>query len=142
MSGYGESKGRPLPHPSDLSRPHWQGGREGRLLVQRCDACGGYVFVPRIACTHCFADALRWVESAGLGTVYSYTIVHRAPHPGFEPPYCAAIVELDEGWHMLTNIVATPLDEIRVGMRVLVRFDEIDGAVLPMFAPVEDGGRP
>lgn len=132
MSGYSGATDRPLPNPSPLSAPHWDGAREGRLMVQRCSACQGYVFVPQAACTHCFADALQWVQSPGHGTVYSYTIIHRAPHPHFDPPYCAAIVELDEGWQMVTNIVDTPLEMIEIGMPVRVSFVDV-GMVLPMF---------
>src|SRR5690606_14265840 len=89
VSAYGNTDGgRPLPVPTELSAPHWDGAREGRLMVQRCAACRTYVFIPRVACTHCFADSLEWVESTGRGGVYSYTVVQRPPHPAFEPPFC------------------------------------------------------
>ena len=127
------TEGRPMPHPTAISEPHWQGAREHRLMVQRCGECGAYVFPPRAACTHCFSSALRWEQSSGLGDIYSYTIIHRAPHPSFEAPYCAAIIRLAEGWHMTSNVIGTPMDEIEVGMPVEVIFVDFDEVTLPMF---------
>ena len=101
MSTYGDlerlnSPGLPVPQPTALSRPHWEGCRRGELLVQRCAECGGYVFTPEPACTHCLADSLEWVPSSGKGTLYSYTVIHRPQRPEFEVPYVGAIVELEE----------------------------------------------
>lgn len=126
----------PLPRPTPLSEPHWAGCREGRLRVQRCRACRGYVFIPQPVCTHCTADALEWVDSTGRGTLYSFTTVHRPQRPEFEAPYTVAIVELDEGFHMLTNLVDCPRAAMRVGMPVEVEFRAMsDEITLPMFRP-------
>lgn len=128
---------RPLPRPSALSRPHWDGCREGVLRVQRCGRCGAYVFIPQPLCTACASSELAWVASEGHGTVYSYTIVHRAPHPAFATPYAVAIVELAEGFHMLANLECEPA-HIRVGMRVRVAFRAHSGEIsLPVFVPSE-----
>jgi uncharacterized OB-fold protein len=119
-----------------LSRPHWDGCKEGSLRVQRCRDCAGFVFIPQPICTHCQADALDWVESSGRGTVYSYTVVHRPPRPAFAVPYVVAIVELDEGWHMLTNLVDLAPEQVRVGLPVEVRFRPMsDEITLPFFGP-------
>ena len=126
----------PLPRPTALSRPHWDGCREGVLRVQRCRDCGHFVFIPQPLCTRCQADALEWAESTGRGTVYSYTVVHRPPRPAFAVPYVVAIVELEEGWHMLTNLVDCRAEDVRVGMPVEVTFRRMSDAItLPCFRP-------
>ena len=131
-------EGRPLPVPTELSQPHWDGAREGRLMVQRCPTCHAYVFIPRRACPHCLTEPLPWVQSSGKGEIYSFTIIHRTPHPAFEPPYCAAIVALDEGWHMLTNIIGCSSDDISVGQRVEVDFLELGEITLPVYRLSKD----
>lgn len=131
------SEGRPLPVPTDISRPHWDGAREGRLMVQHCPACKVHVFIPRRACPHCLGEGMDWVQSSGRGTIYSYTIIHRPPHPAFEPPYCAAIIELEEGWHMLSNVVGTDPASIAVGQTVQVEFLDCGDVTLPVFRRAE-----
>lgn len=126
----------PLPRPTELSRPHWDGCRQGVLRVQRCRACGAYVFIPRPACTRCQGQELEWVTSSGRGTVYSLTTVYRPQRPEFQVPYTVAIVELEEGWHMLTNLVDCPVDQMRVGLPVEVTFRPMsDEITLPFFRP-------
>ena len=126
----------PLPRPTPLSEPHWAGCRAGRLRVQRCRACQRYVFIPQPVCTHCSADQLEWVDSTGRGTLYSFTTVHRPPRPEFDVPYTVAIVELDEGFHMLTNLVDCPPEALRIGLPVEVTFQPMsDEITLPMFRP-------
>lgn len=127
----------PLPRPTELSRPHWDGCREGKLRVQRCGSCGGLVFIPRPTCTRCLAEDLEWVESTGRGVLYSYTVVHRPQRPEFRVPYVVAIVELEEGWHMLSNLVETDPDEIAIGMPLEVTYRKMtDEITLPYFRPV------
>jgi uncharacterized OB-fold protein len=126
----------PLPRPTSVSRPHWEGCREGVLRVQRCRACGHYVFIPQPICTRCQADALEWTASSGRGTVYSHTVVHRPPRPAFAAPYVVAIVELEEGWHMLSNVVDCRPEDVHVGMPVEVTFRVMSEAItLPYFKP-------
>ena len=126
----------PLPRPTALSRPHWDGCREGRLRVQRCDDCGAHVFIPQPLCSACQSSALTWVDASGRGTLYSYTVVHRPPRPEFDVPYVVALVELEEGWHMLSNLVDCPLEAIAVGMPVEVSFRPAsDEITLPCFRP-------
>ena len=126
----------PLPRPTALSRPHWDGCKAGVLRVQRCRDCGQFVFIPQPICTRCQAAALDWVESTGRGVVYSYTVVHRPPRPAFAAPYVVAIVELTEGWHMLTNLVDVAPEAVTVGMPVEVAFRPVsDEITLPYFRP-------
>ncbi|MBW1885546.1 MAG: OB-fold domain-containing protein [Deltaproteobacteria bacterium] len=127
----------PLPRPRPLSKPYWDGCREGVLRVQRCGDCGQYIFIPEPACTSCLGEHLEWVESSGRGVLYSYTIVHRPQQPVFEVPYVPIIVELDEGWHMLSNLKGVGLDEIEIGMPLEVVFEKMsDEITLPYFQPV------
>ena len=130
------SKGIPLPRPTVLSRPHWDGCREGVLRVQQCSDCDAFVFIPQPICTACQGDSLEWVESSGRGRVYSFTTIHRPPRSEFDIPYVVAIVELEEGWHMLTNIIGCAPDAVQVDMPVEVAFERMSEEItLPMFRP-------
>ena len=121
---------KPLPTPSAVSQPFWDATKEHRLVYQRCRSCGAQVFYPRDVCPgpECFGvGTLEWVESTGKGSVYSYTISYQPAHPGFadDVPYVLAIVELDEGWRMNTNIVNCDHDSIEIGARVEVVWDDV-----------------
>ena len=126
----------PLPRPTPLSRPHWDGCRKGVLRVQHCRDCGQHVFIPAPLCTRCQSEALDWVETSGTGTVYSYTVVHRPPRPQFRVPYVVAIVEMAEGWHLLTNLLDVEPEAVEIGMPVRVSFERLsDEITLPYFRP-------
>jgi hypothetical protein len=130
------SKGIPLPHPTALSKPHWDGCREGVLRVQRCRECGQYVFIPQPVCTNCLGQTLEWVESSGRGVLFSYTIVERPQQPVFDVPYMPIIVELAEGWHMLSNLLEVAPSDVAIGMPLEVCFVEMsDEITLPYFRP-------
>ncbi len=138
MSTYGDleqlnTPGLPVPAVTDLSRPHWEGCLRDELLVQRCEDCGGYVFIPELACSHCLSSNLRWVQSSGRGRLYSFTVIHRPQRPEFEVPYVGAIIELEEGWHMLSNLVELSIDQLRVDLPVEVVFVPRGELKLPMF---------
>lgn len=128
--------GIPLPHPTPLSKPHWDGAREGKLRVQKCLDCGVHVFIPQPCCTGCMSPRLEWIESSGRGTLYSYTIVHRPQQPSFEVPYAVAIVLLEEGWHMLSTLIDVDEEKIEIGMPLEVVFQKMsDEVTLPLFRP-------
>ncbi len=130
----------PLPRPTELSRPHWDGCRAGVLRFQRCRDCSAAVFIPQPVCTGCFGDQLEWVTSSGLGTVYSYTVVHRPQRPVFAVPYIVVIAELAEGWYMLSNLVDCDPAEVCVGMPIEVTFREMSEEItLPYFRPRPSG---
>jgi hypothetical protein len=96
-----------------------------------------------VACPHCLSTDWAFEPSTGRGTVYSYTVVHRPPQPGFDPPYVLAIVDLDEGWSMLTNVVGVEPGDVRIGQRVAVRFEDVtDEVALPCFAPATGEAAP
>ncbi len=126
----------PLPRPTELSQPFWDGCRKGELLVQRCADCSHYVFIPQPACTSCLSTNLTWVRSSGKGTVYSFTIVYRPQQPAFEVPYVVAIVRAEEGWDIPTNIVGIEPQKITIGMPVQVTFEKrSDEISVPLFHP-------
>jgi uncharacterized OB-fold protein len=126
----------PLPRPTALSLPYWEGCREGMLKVQQCTKCKTCVFIPQPCCTQCQSTDLIWIECSGRGTVYSYTIVHRAPRPQFATPYAVAIIELEEGWHMLSNVIDCPVEEVAIDMPVRVVFSKMNDEIsLPYFRP-------
>jgi len=126
---------KPVPRPSPESLPFWQAAKENRLLLPRCNHCASFFFPPAQRCRHCLSSDIAWVESKGTGRIYSFVIYHRSYHPAFEAhiPYVVAIVELDEGVRLLSNIIGTPPENVRCDQRVRVTFEERDGASIPMF---------
>lgn len=130
---------RPIPPVSELTRPYWVAARSDELVVQYCDACDYRLFPPRAHCPACGSAELSWRAVSGKGMVYSYTVAHRPPHPVFagQCPLAVAIVELEEGPRMISNIVGCDPDRIEIGMAVRVAFEAIDDSdvVLPVFAP-------
>lgn len=116
--------------------PYWEGCRLSELRYQVCNDCGEIVFHARAACPYCLSDALRWERSAGKGAIYSFSIQHLPvdrKHPG-KVPLTLGIVQLDEGFHMFTEIDSTDLNVLRIGARVGVYFDQVaDDLVLPKF---------
>jgi uncharacterized OB-fold protein len=127
-----------LPTADDHTRPFWSAAREGRLLVMRCRACGRAHFYPRPFCPHCWSDAVEWEEASGRGGLYTYSVVRRNDLPPFDQrvPYVAAVVELEEGVRLMTNVVECDVDDLRVGMPVAVAFQAIDEEyAIPVFRP-------
>lgn len=124
-----------VPHAcGQVSGPFWQGCRSGELRYQRCLACGLSNFPPTEHCRQCLSAELRWTQSGGVGEIYSWTVVHRPVTPEFEPPYAPAIVTLDEGYQMLTNIVGVAPEDLAIGMRVRVEFHAVGpDLTLPYF---------
>jgi hypothetical protein len=118
---------KPLPTPTPITKPFWDAAKEHRLSLQRCAACGKYVFYPRAICPYCGGARLEWTDVSGQGTVYSYTIARRATARPFAPdvPYVIAIVALAEGPHMMTNVVGCDPDSVRIGMAVEAVFDDV-----------------
>ncbi len=116
---------KPLPKPSPTSRPYWEAVRRHELQLQHCGACSKYIYYPRPRCPNCMSDNLKWERVSGRGKLYSYTIVRRASTRSFaDAPYVLAIVELDEGPRMTTNMIAPP-DQLKIGMLVAVYFDDV-----------------
>ncbi len=130
----------PLPSgASELTRPFWEAAAGNRLVRPVCDGCGASFFVPQHACPHCQSEAWTYLESSGRGVISSFTVVHRAPTREFEPPYVVAVVDLDEGWFMMSNVIGCPAETVAVGQRVAVDFvRRADGVAVPVFRRVEE----
>ena len=118
---------KPLPKIDERTRPHWDGNAVHELRVQRCDACGTMRFPASRWCAHCLGEKTSWQKVSGKGNVWSWCVFHRAYFKGFESdvPYPVALVELDEGPKMYSNLVGIPRDKIRIGMRVRAVFDKV-----------------
>jgi uncharacterized protein len=126
------------------SAPYWEATREGRLLVQWCTACDRAIFYPRAFCPGCASSSLEWRTSSGRGSVYAAVVEHRPEAAGAAfshgQPYCVALVDLDEGVRMLTNVVGCPPDEVYSGMAVTVTWEPLsDGRRLALFEPARRG---
>ncbi len=131
---------KPLPHITPESKPFWDACRRHRFVVQRCRDCGTFQYYPRGVCAGCWGEKLERQESTGRGTVYTFTVTHRTQTRGFkdELPYVLAYVELDEGVQVLTNIVGCAPDDVRIGMPVVVMFEDANEQVsIPRFRPVD-----
>jgi uncharacterized OB-fold protein len=127
------------PEPTPETAPYWEGARAGELRIQRCSACGRHYFYPRVACRFCSSLDVEWVAVSGRASLVSYVINHR-PLPGFEAVSpVIALVELEEGPRLMTNIVGVEPEpaNLPLDLRLLVTFEERSGVVLPVFRPEE-----
>lgn len=127
---------RPLPRPAPESLPFWRAARTHRLVLQRCGACKKFWFPPSSFCPHCLSSVSTWEEVSGCGRVHSFVVVHRINDPSFADaaPYVPAVIELDEGPRLLSDIVGRGRLQAHCGMRVSVLFEDIsDEFSLPHF---------
>lgn len=130
---------KPLPVVQPWARPFWEAAREQRLVLQHCNACGRAIHYPRIACPHCGAEDLGWREASGRGTIYSYTVVESNAPSAFiaEMPFVVAVIRLEEGVQMLSNIVECDPAELVCDQPVEVVFEVLNEEfTLPKFRPV------
>ncbi|MBS0467030.1 MAG: OB-fold domain-containing protein [Proteobacteria bacterium] len=130
---------KPLPHPTEISAPYWQGLQAHEVRLQQCDQ-GHWLFFPRTHCPTCGSRELQWRQVSGEGQLYTYTVARVPTLPEFtdEMPQLLAVVKLDEGVHINTTLVGVEPGAIRVGQRVRPVFDDRPGsATLLRFTPVE-----
>jgi uncharacterized OB-fold protein len=121
----------PRPETNPETQPFWDAAAQGRFLVKRCLDCGQAHWYPRALCPFCFGSRTEWQDGSGRGTVYTFSVMRRAP-----VPYAVAYVTLEEGPTMLTNIVGCDFDRLRIGQAVQVCFSPIEGGgALPVFTP-------
>ena len=131
---------RPIPESTPETEEFWAGARRGELRIQRCNACGKAYFFPRPFCPHCSSKDVAWFTASGRGTLYSYVINER-PAYGFQDyvPYVIAVVQLDEGPRMMTNIIGiepTP-ENLPIDLPVEVTWEKQDDVItLPIFRPI------
>ena len=120
------------PQPNPETRAFWDAAAEGRLLIGKCNACAETHYYPRALCPFCFSDQTEWREAKGHGTIYSYSVMRRAP-----VPYAIAYVTLEEGPTMMTGLVDCDFDRLKIGQSVKLVFKPTQGGPpVPMFTPV------
>ena len=127
------------PVPTEDTHPYWEHCAEHELRMQRCEECGHIRFPPSVLCPRCLSEESEWTRLSGRGRVWSWVVFHRAYYPGYaaDVPYNTAIVELDEGPRMHSNIVDCENDDIHIGMPVEVVFERLDDELwLPKFRPI------
>jgi uncharacterized OB-fold protein len=128
----------PLQENKALTDPFWQAAKRHELVMQRCTKCANWIHFPREQCPVCFSQQTEWAPVSGKGRVYAFTNVHQSQHPAFQEdtPYCFAIVQLDEGPRMVTNIVDIAPENVQCDMPVVATYDDVsDDWTLVKFKP-------
>jgi len=126
---------RPVPTPDEASAPFFAGAARGELMLQRCGACGAFMWPVRPRCVECFSGDLEWAPASGRALLYSFAVVHQR-YPGFDEPYVVATVETPEGVRFNTSIVGAEPEELEIGMALEVVFDPVSAdVVVPKFRP-------
>lgn len=134
---------RILPLVTDENEHFWRGGADGELRILRCQDCQSWLHPPAPLCGECLSRELEPEAVSGNASVATFTVNRHPWVPGFDPPYIIAIVELDEqpGLRLTTNLVGVEIEDVHIGMRVRVVFEERDeGIFLPLFEPLEERG--
>lgn len=130
---------RPPPRPDATTSFFWEAAAQGRLVLQRCAACGYLQHPPDVACTECQSQEFEHAEMSGRGHLYSFAVAERAFHPGFlsHVPYVVALVELVEqpGLRLLTNVVEAEPEQLKVGMPLEAVFERRGDVSLVQFRP-------
>jgi uncharacterized OB-fold protein len=129
-----------LPDPDPDTEPFWDAAREHRLLIRRCNACGRPYFYPRPFCPACWSEDVSWLEASGNATLYTWSVVYVNDLPPFSDrvPYVAAIVDLEEGPRLMTNVVDCAVEDLAAGMALRVTYREISEdppVTIPVFRP-------
>ena len=130
---------KPIPVPTRETKPYWDACKKHELHIQKCAACGHHQFYPRLYCTKCMSEQVEWVQASGRAKVLSFTIVHRPVTQAFaaDVPYVVAMVTLEEGPQMMTNIVGCEPEKVCIGMPVQVTFDDWTEEIsVPKFKPL------
>jgi uncharacterized OB-fold protein len=128
-----------VPQLRGEERLYFDAARRGELVIQRCEACGTTMFASRVVCVSCGSRALIVVVASGRGTVYSYTIVHRAPFRSMrdQTPYVVALIDLAEGVRVMANVIGERTSDVTIGAQVHVSFESLTAEfVVPQFVLV------
>ncbi len=131
---------KPLPQPTETSRPFWDALKQHRVRLQQCEDCARWVFYPRAHCPGCASRRLAWRDVSGAGTLYTYTVARVPTLPEFtdEMPQLLAVVQMDEGPHLNSTLVGVAPEALRIGQRLRPVFDDRPGTVtLLRHAPLE-----
>ena len=127
---------KPKPRPAPESLPYWQAAREHRLALPKCEDCRKFWFPPSRTCPHCLSTKFSFENVSGKGKIFSFVTFHRVYRPAFanDVPYVVALIELDEGPRLLSNIMGVTHDQVKCEMRVEVVFDDYDEEIsIPKF---------
>jgi len=130
---------RTPPKPTPETQHFWDGTKQNRLLLQRCSDCNHTYFPPRPFCPACASKKVVVVPASGKATLYSYVISQR-PAPGMIPPFSIAVVTLEEGPQMMTNVVDCPQtpEALVLDMPLEVTFQPLNEDItLPLFQPAK-----
>ena len=129
---------RPLPRLDADNRAFWTGGKDGELRIYHCDDCGSYNHPPNPVCRKCLSENVGPKAVPGTGVVDTFSVNHQAWMPGGQVPYVIARVALDgaPGVILTTNIVNCPVDEVDIGDRVRVTFEQHGEIYVPLFEKV------
>jgi uncharacterized protein len=129
---------KPLPYVHEETRPFWEGAKRHELWLQKCRDCGEFRFYPRSICPHCLSYDAEWTKVSGKGKLYSFTVSHRPASPQFQEdvPYNVAIIELEAGVRMMSNIIECQNEDLNIDMPVEAVFDDVTPEItLPKFRP-------
>jgi uncharacterized OB-fold protein len=129
-----------FPRPTPETETYWQGCRKHKLLLQRCTQCGEHQFYPRIICTKCASDELEWANANGQGKILTFTVVRRPVSEAYaaDVPYVVALIRLDEGPTMMSNIVQCDPETLAIGDPVQVIFQDWSEEIsIPQFSPAK-----
>jgi len=132
---------KPLPTLNDENRPFWEATKAHNLQMQRCSECGHIRYPIGPVCTKCLSSKFSWVQMSGKGKIISYVVIQQMYNKAFaeDLPFNCALVELDEGPRMISNIVGIPNDEIKSGMKIEATFDDVtDTITIPRFKVLRD----
>jgi len=127
----------PLPQPTPFTATFWDACQREVLEVSICSDCDHKFLPGGPVCPRCWSKTPGSQPAAGFGEVFSFVVYHRTYHPAIPAPYTVAIITLDEGVRLVSNIVNCDADDIRIGMRVKVVFEEESGFKLPRFEPAD-----
>ncbi len=129
---------RPLPRLDSDNTAFWTGGKDNELRIMRCRDCAAFIHPPRPVCRNCLSDNVAPEVVAGTGVVDTFTVNHQKWHPAMEVPFVVARVAIDgaPGVYLTTNIVGCAVDDVDIGDRVRVMFEQQDDVYLPMFEKI------
>ncbi len=124
-----------VPQPTGDTKEFWEGCKGKKLLFQQCEACGHVRWPPSCLCPVCHSLEARWIDSSGRGKIYTFTVYHVAFHPAWKEkvPYITAVVELEEGPRLLTNVVDADPQTLSCDMPVEVVWGKAGEYFVPRF---------
>ena len=131
---------KPLPNPlhQEASQPFWDAAKRHELLMPRCKRCDRLFFYPREVCPVCLQADIDWQPVSGRGRVHSFTVIHQPANPAFreDVPYVYAMIQLEEGTRMISNVVGCPPGDVHIDMPVAAVYEDVTPEVtLVKFRP-------